>query len=635
MSGASAALCMIVKNEAANLADCLASAKDLVDEVVVVDTGSADGTDLSAERLGARVFGLPWQNDFAAARNAAIDQARSDWVLILDADERLAQGAAAELRSFLRSEQAAWTSACALTVVSYLEDGNPANCEVCHNIRLFRNLPGHRYRGRIHEQILTSIREASPSLNVVYLPAKVLHYGYMADRAAARSKAERNLQLIQEALASDPNDLHMQYHAGICRFNLGQLNEAIAHLSRAAGEGDKTLNYQARACKVWGMAMLRLGRPQEALEILDQFQRYWPAYTDLEYVRATAHKDLRDYSRAMESLARCIAMGPSPPPYDSHPGLATYRAALMAGELASLLGDVSEAEAFLRRVEPGEPGFLSARAKLLGLYEARLGRSRALQRMSDELPAKARCEPMAEICLLAGMPHEAQSYLSRTPRRDPVRHDLIAGRSLFAAGRAREGAQALARVPAGSSLWDEAQAWRCCCALALHDEALLELVAAACPGPNTACRSLVASSRYLLDENALPAHEADVDLETLLSLVVMMEPYPDPRLLQRAAQAFARAGAGPHALKLSAALLNLFSCPDLAWQAYQAAAAGGASDPDLLARILAGLGRHEEALQVCSAAHASGKALPDTYLLASKLFARMAGKTARLVGGCR
>src|SRR4051812_36264465 len=85
-------LAVIARDEEAMLPDCLASARDAVDEMVVLDTGSRDATRELARRAGARVVEIPWPDDFAAARNAAVLETRGDWVLMLDADERLAPG---------------------------------------------------------------------------------------------------------------------------------------------------------------------------------------------------------------------------------------------------------------------------------------------------------------------------------------------------------------------------------------------------------------------------------------------------------------------------------------------------------------------------------------------------------------
>ena len=96
-------LCMIVKNEEKNLPDCLASIRDAVDEIVIIDTGSTDGTRQIAASFGARVFDLPWSDSFADARNASIEHARGEWIFWMDADDRIDAGNLEKLKKlFLR-----------------------------------------------------------------------------------------------------------------------------------------------------------------------------------------------------------------------------------------------------------------------------------------------------------------------------------------------------------------------------------------------------------------------------------------------------------------------------------------------------------------------------------------------------
>ncbi len=87
------ALSMIVKNGERDLPDCLASVRGVVDEIVVADTGSSDASIEIARAAGARVISIPWENDFAKARNLSLAEVTSDWLLLLDADERLDAGA--------------------------------------------------------------------------------------------------------------------------------------------------------------------------------------------------------------------------------------------------------------------------------------------------------------------------------------------------------------------------------------------------------------------------------------------------------------------------------------------------------------------------------------------------------------
>ncbi|RPI67925.1 MAG: glycosyltransferase family 2 protein, partial [Geobacteraceae bacterium] len=87
--GGSVSLCMIVKNEQSHLARCLRSVKPLVDEMIVVDTGSSDRTQDIAKIFGAKVFEFPWNNDFSKARNFSLSKAAGNWILVLDADETI------------------------------------------------------------------------------------------------------------------------------------------------------------------------------------------------------------------------------------------------------------------------------------------------------------------------------------------------------------------------------------------------------------------------------------------------------------------------------------------------------------------------------------------------------------------
>ncbi|MBW1802379.1 MAG: glycosyltransferase family 2 protein [Deltaproteobacteria bacterium] len=80
-------LCMIVKDEEEYIGRCIESVQELVDEMVIVDTGSSDNTIKIASGLGASVYHAPWENDFSRSRNISLDKSRADWILVLDADE--------------------------------------------------------------------------------------------------------------------------------------------------------------------------------------------------------------------------------------------------------------------------------------------------------------------------------------------------------------------------------------------------------------------------------------------------------------------------------------------------------------------------------------------------------------------
>ncbi|MBC7541200.1 MAG: glycosyltransferase, partial [Candidatus Sericytochromatia bacterium] len=146
------AACLIVRNEAPFLADCLQSLAG-VDALIVVDTGSADDTVAIATRLGARVAHFSWGDDFAAARNAALALATADWVLAIDADQRLVGGIAA-VRASIRQVGTRDTILCP-AICNRDATGQPASRY--RSGQLFARVPGRHYVGRIHERVVDAV----------------------------------------------------------------------------------------------------------------------------------------------------------------------------------------------------------------------------------------------------------------------------------------------------------------------------------------------------------------------------------------------------------------------------------------------------------------------------------------------
>ena len=195
---------LIVRDEVAMLGDCLRSLRGLVDEIVVVDTGSTDGTPDLAAGLGARVVTFPWLGDFAAARNEALARAAGRWVLYIDADERVRPVSRAD-RDQLLSD----ASAVAYTVRFRPRTGFTRYRE--H--RIFRNDPRIRFRGVIHETMLPGIGAvaAADGLRVVPSAVAIDHLGYDGDQ---RRKHLRNIPLLRSRLADDPDHAYGWQHLG-------------------------------------------------------------------------------------------------------------------------------------------------------------------------------------------------------------------------------------------------------------------------------------------------------------------------------------------------------------------------------------------------------------------------------------
>ncbi len=220
-------LCLIVKNEEANLPVCLNSVAGLVDEIVITDTGSTDRTKEVAARFGARVNDFPWVDDFAAARNAGLEQARGQWIFWLDADDYLD----AENRRKLQELFAALPDENVAYSMKYASLTGPAGAgvQIAERLHLFRNRPDIRWRNRVHEQIGPAILESGGTLRPTDIV--VWHGGYV-DPVHRMRKEERNLRLSRMEVAEQPNDPAVLFHLGRGLLNMNRPAEALPVLQR-------------------------------------------------------------------------------------------------------------------------------------------------------------------------------------------------------------------------------------------------------------------------------------------------------------------------------------------------------------------------------------------------------------------
>jgi glycosyltransferase involved in cell wall biosynthesis len=207
----SLSLCMIVKNEERNLPRCLDSVRDLVGEIVIVDTGSTDRTPGIAAEYGAKVVPFDFTRvDFAAARNCSIAHATGRWILVLDADETMDRASAPMMEEIIEREENAGY---------YLERHNRSSdsetSSTDYVVRLFPNRPEYRYRGRVHETIDASILAAGGRLHKT---AVRIDHEFSSDREARRRKNHRYIKILKEEIAADPTDdtrldfLAAEYH---------------------------------------------------------------------------------------------------------------------------------------------------------------------------------------------------------------------------------------------------------------------------------------------------------------------------------------------------------------------------------------------------------------------------------------
>jgi glycosyltransferase involved in cell wall biosynthesis len=215
---------IIVRDEAEHLDACLQSLHGLTDEIVVVDTGSTDASVDVARRHEAIVGYEPWQGDYATPRNRSLDLASGEWILYIDADERVRAGDHEERR---RRIDAA-TDHAAFRVRLVPRVGWTPYVEY----RLWRHRPDVRFTGRIHESIVPSIHAAAQREGQLVTVSDMLtidHLGYEGDQ---RHKHERNEPILLAALEEHPERVFYYDHLARIYEDLGRDDEAVAMWTR-------------------------------------------------------------------------------------------------------------------------------------------------------------------------------------------------------------------------------------------------------------------------------------------------------------------------------------------------------------------------------------------------------------------
>jgi len=355
---------MIVKDEAANLPRCLASVRGVADEVVVVDTGSRDGTPDLARQLGARVSSFPWTGDFAAARNASLELATGDWVLYLDADEELVGGEAVREAVEDPGDREGYF----LTVVSFVGDDVPGPDAVSHpSMRLFRNRPSHRFSGAVHEQVAAAVLASGPA---GWCRARVHHYGYLRKAVVAAGKAFRNLRILERVVAEDPEDPFHRFNLGVEYVRFGRWEDALGQFRAAFLRLPPGMEaaYAPLLLKNIVLCLRELGRYDEALAVLRDAEPAYPDYTDLAYARGAVLLRAGCFTEAARAFRECLLRGESGPQHVTEVGVGGYRAMLGLGEALWKLGrraEAAEAFAAAARAAPGHPGPASCLAELM------------------------------------------------------------------------------------------------------------------------------------------------------------------------------------------------------------------------------------------------------------------------------
>ena len=292
-------LCMIVKNEERFLEDCLASVAGLVSEMIIVDTGSTDRTIEIARRYNATIFQIPWEGDFAKARNYGLEKASQPWILYLDADERLHPPYHPIVREAVKIKD---YDAYYVRVASQVNGVLGNMPHVQSYPRLFRRKPEYRFIGRIHEQITPSIEQHGGKF--AQLNVEIEHLGYNLTEAELQAKIQRNLEALRKHVQEMPDYAYAHFQLGQTLILAQKISEGKKHLEKALELNQ--LNLKLRANTLLLLANLDFDEQQydSAIEKIQQVFKIAPAQRVGYFLISECYAKTNQLHKALEALSR-------------------------------------------------------------------------------------------------------------------------------------------------------------------------------------------------------------------------------------------------------------------------------------------------------------------------------------------
>lgn len=255
-------LCMIVKDEATTLPKCLGSVKNVVDEIIILDTGSTDKTPDIAKQFGAKVHHFKWCNDFSAARNDALKYVTGDWVLVLDADETLRQQIVPHIKQAIQSDSH-------LLINLVRSEVGAEQSPYSMVSRLFRKHPDICFSRPYHALVddsVSAILAKEPNWQVGYLPeVAILHEGYQKNAIAQQNKYAKAQAAMESFLVNHPDDPYVCSKLGALYVQTGKTASGLELLIKGVASKQASDEILYELYYHLGIAYSRLQNPRQAI----------------------------------------------------------------------------------------------------------------------------------------------------------------------------------------------------------------------------------------------------------------------------------------------------------------------------------------------------------------------------------
>ena len=348
-------LCMIVKNEERVIGECLKSVQGVFDEIIVVDTGSTDRTPEICKEFGVTLRHFPWTDSFSEARNESMRDAKGDWIFWMDADDTLPPGAGEILR---QNAMSAPPEVHAFVVpVQFLDEGASGGTRVDH-VKLFRNLPGLKFKFRIHEQILESLRAHGGQ--IARSSAHVVHSGYDTSPEGQARKRERDWKLLMLDLKENPNHPFVLFNIGMTVHYVKDHKEAVRWLRRCLKHSVNDESHVRKAYSLLGVSLREMGQIDKAIETFELGLKAAPSDPDLHFQLALTQANIGEFPKAKANYLLALEADPSGHFSSFDIGILGYKTHHNLGSVEAALGNYAEAVRWLEQALVTSPDHLSS-----------------------------------------------------------------------------------------------------------------------------------------------------------------------------------------------------------------------------------------------------------------------------------
>lgn len=330
-------VCIIAKNEEANIERCLSSLAPYGFEIVVVDTGSTDRTKEIAAKYTDRIFDFEWINDFSAARNFSLQKASNNWIFMMDCDEWIDSIDIEEMNYFRKKMPDTAGSVTRKNIT-----GTPSNISLYndHTERLFSRKHYH-YTGTIHEQLTP---KHGGTFKTLLLHTIIGHTGYLLTEQEFIEKAKRNLALLFQQMVETPNNPYVYFQIGKSYQAIDDFAKASLFFEKALSfDLNPTLAYVNMLIVQYGNCLLLMGQNEKALaeylKVYDSFSHS----ADFVYIMGRIYLANNMYEEALNEFQKATTFD-----FSNDDGVTSYQSYYQIGRILNMAGETEMAVKYFK-----------------------------------------------------------------------------------------------------------------------------------------------------------------------------------------------------------------------------------------------------------------------------------------------